>query len=200
MTVMIPVIHYADDAQAMRNAERAFEAGSDGVLLIHMEGRDELLPGVARAIKARWSDRLVGINGLSTDADAALARNVSDGLDMTWTDGQPTHSAYAPWTHADELSAMLAETPGHLLFVGVAFKHQQREPDPAAAARAAVERGMIPTTSGSTTGAPADLDKIAALREALGPDAPLGIASGVTPANAHLYAPYVSHVLVATGV
>ncbi|MBU9200312.1 hypothetical protein KTD31_02960 [Burkholderia multivorans] len=50
---MIPVIHYENADQAMRNAERAFDAGCEGVFLIHMDGENELLSPSAIAIKAR---------------------------------------------------------------------------------------------------------------------------------------------------
>lgn len=199
-TRIIPVIHHADDAQAMRNAERAFEADCDGVLLIHMEGRNDLLPTVAAAIKARWPDRIVGMNLLGFDPVEALDAVAACGLDATWTDEQVTYTEAARG-EAERVAEALRRAPaGHLLFAGVAFKHQRREPDPAAAARRAVELGMIPTTSGPATGVAAGVEDVASLRAALGPDAPLAIASGVTPANARLFAPLLSHVLVATGV
>lgn len=197
---IIPVIHYADDGQAMRNAARAFDTGCEGVLLIHMEGRNGLLPRIAQEIKDLWPDRLVGINNLGMGAAEAVTRNVALGLDMTWTDEQPTHSDQAPWSDAEDLRTALAEGPGHLLFVGVAFKHQRHEPKPGLAARKAVEMGFIPTTSGTATGVAAEDRAIARLRTEIGVEAPLGIASGITPDNAHLFAPHLSHILVATGV
>lgn len=197
---IIPVIHYANDGQAMRNAARAFDAGCEGVFLIHMEGRNQLLPRISQEIKDLWPDRLVGINHLGMDAADAVRLNIAAGMDMTWTDEQPTHSGLAPWTDAQELADAKAADPSHLVFVGVAFKHQRREDDPVLAAAKAVEFGFIPTTSGSATGVAADDGAIARLREGMGADAPLGIASGVTPDNVHLFAPHLSHILVATGV
>jgi len=197
---IIPVIHYADDEQALRNAARAADAGCEGVFLIEMSGRSRPLPDVARVIKARHPDLLVGINFLGVDAADAAYANVATGLDMTWTDEQPTHSEDAPWDDAAKMLDELGAAPGHLAFVGVAFKHQRHEPDPAAAALKAIEMGLIPTTSGEATGVAAEVDRIVRLREAVGPDAPLAIASGVTPDNVHLYAPLLSHILVATGV
>lgn len=40
----------------------------------------------------------------------------------------------------------------------------------------------------------------AAERAAIGNDAPLAIASGVTPDNVSAFLPHVSHILVSTGV
>ena len=197
---IIPVIHYADDEQTLRNARIAFDAGCDGVFLIHMEGRDHLLPPVATAIKKRWNDRLVGVNFLRMDADEAVVESIRHGLDMTWTDEQVTHSAEQPWAEASRIRDSRASFPRHLVFVGVAFKHQRAEPHPDQAALRACEMGLVPTTSGPATGVAADAGRIEELRRAIGPDAPLAIASGVTPENVHEFAPHLTHILVATGV
>jgi predicted TIM-barrel enzyme len=197
---IIPVIHYADDEQAMRNAGRVFDAGCDGVLLIEMQGRSAPLPAIAGAIKDRWPERLVGINFLGVDPAQALLWNVDGGLDMTWTDEQLTHSSGDQDGEAEEVREVLAAAPGHLLFAGVAFKHQREEHDPVEAALKAVRLGFVPTTSGPATGVAAEAGKIARLRIGIGPEAPLAIASGIDPANASQFSPYLSHVLVATGV
>ncbi|WP_321935477.1 hypothetical protein [Paraburkholderia sp. J8-2] len=196
---IIPVIHFDSEAQAMRNAARAFDAGCDGVFLIHMEGLNDLLTPVALRMKSRWPEKLVGINYLGEDPAKALHANVANGLDMTWTDLQLTHSSNAPWTCAAMIHAALLEAPSHRFFSGVAFKHQRPEPNPETAARMADKFGFVATTSGVATGAAAEVEKVARMREALG-DAPLAIASGITPENVHKYVPYVSHILVATGV
>jgi len=198
---IIPVIHYADDAQALRNAERAFDADCDGVMLIQMQGRhSRRLATLAGEIKTRWPDRLAGINLLGTEPLLALRASMAAGLDMTWTDEQLTHSSGLQDDEADDVRGLLTGAPGHLMFVGVAFKHQRHEPDPGRAARDAARLGFVPTTSGSATGVAAEAGRIADLRDALGPDAPLGIASGITPDNVTAFAPYLTHILVATGV
>ena len=199
-TKVIPVIHYESDEQSMRNAELASDAGCHGVFLIHMDGQNDLLPSAARRIKACWPDMLVGINYLGRDPAGAVAANIADGLDMTWTDVQLTHSAAAPWADAMRVREAMVRNPDHLVFTGVAFKHQRHEPQPAVAAQEARAFGLIPTTSGSATGVAAEVDKVAQLRTALGTAAPLAIASGITPENVLDYAPYLSYILVATGV
>lgn len=201
-TKVLPVIHYESDEQAVRNAEVAFEAGCAGIFLIHMDAGDDknaLLAPIARFIKRRWPDKLVGINYLGKDPADAVCANIQDGLDMTWTDAQLTHSKASPWDSAERVRAAQAENPKHLVFAGVAFKHQRHEPQPEQAAVRAHEFGFVPTTSGSATGVAAEVGKIESMRRALG-DAPLAIASGVTPENAREFAPHLSHVLVATGV
>lgn len=195
---IIPVIHYADDSQALRNAERAFDAACDGVMLIEMRGFDYFVVAAAREIKARWPDRIVGVNFLNATSAHELPLEL--GLDATWTDAQLTHSVDGPWVEAQRVREALGRAPGHLLFCGVSFKYQAVEPDAGAAARKAIEFGFIPTTSGPATGAAADPSTIASLREKLGPSVPLAIASGITPENASVFLPHVSHVLVSTGV
>lgn len=198
-THIIPVIHFESDAQAMRNAERVFDAGCEGVFLIHMDGENELLAPVALRIKSRWPHKLVGINYLGMDPAKAILANVANGIDMTWTDVQLTHSLAEPWTQAKMIQTALVKCPSHLIFAGVAFKHQRPEPQPELAARMADKFGFVSTTSGSATGVAAEVEKVARMRLALG-DAPLAIASGITPENVHEYAPYLTHILVATGV
>lgn len=202
--LILPVIHYADHELARFNAREAFRAGCDGVLLIYMGGTgasNRHLAPAAMDIKAEFPDKLVGINYLGTQPVDALLRNLSCDLDMTWTDHQLSHSSEAPsYARATEVCKVLRSAPDHLLFSGVAFKHQDHEPNPGEAARTALSLGFVPTTSGPATGVPAEVDNIRRLREAIGPDAPLAIASGITPDNVAQFAPYLSHILVATGV
>lgn len=195
---ILPVIHHDTATRSMDNAALAFEAGSEGVFLISMVGRDDLLGDVALALKARWPDKLIGVNYLQAHAETALRRNLAAGLDMTWTDNAGIHST-GLHLRAKLIADVLQANPKHLFFGAVAFKYQTFEPDPASAAVKAGECFMIPCTSGSATGVAAELDKIRSMREALGP-LPLAIASGITPENVGDYAPLLSHILVATGV
>lgn len=195
---VLPVIHFQNTDQALRNAEIAFDAGCPGVLLISMDGEDELLGPAAKEVKRRWGDKLVGVNYLSLSALSALRLNLAHGFDLTWTDNAGVHSTgLGTLAHlvADELKA----TPEHTFFGACGFKGQRAEPDTAAAAVMAAGLRMLPTTSGSATGVAADLQKIRSIRAALG-TGPLAVASGITPENVLDYAPFVSHFLVATGV
>ena len=197
--MIIPVIHYLDDAQAMRNAEIAFDAGCPAVMLIEMGGADTRPVWAASEIQRCWPEKLVGLNFLRAQRVADMPINLT-GVDMTWTDWQITHSQLGNFASVAALRDLLAVKPRHLFFCAVAFKGQPHEPDPACAARRARSFGMIPTTSGSGTGVAADPIAVAALRAALGPTDPLALASGVTPDNAHEFLPFVSHVLVSTGI
>lgn len=197
---IIPVIHYASYEQALRNAEIAFDAGCEGVFLIHMRGLNQLLGPAAKAVKNRWPDKLVGVNYLGHDPATAVAASISEGLDMTWFDEQLTHSEATDLSGAVRVRDAMAANRNHFVFAGVAFKGQKNDQHPGVAARKAVELGFIPTTSGPATGVAANVAKVAGIREALGAHAPLAIASGITPENASAFAPHLSHILVASGV
>lgn len=195
--LIFPVIHYQNGDQALRNAKLAADAGCDGVFLIQMQGMNDALSQLGALIKERHPHMLVGANHLGEHCAHAMDRNVRAGLDMTWTDEQLTHSAQS----ADDSAKLVHyhKPEGHLLFSGVAFKHQKRENYPRIAARRALELGFIPTTSGAATGVAADMKDLSQLHEGIG-NAPLAVASGVTPSNFEAHAAYVTHILVATGV
>lgn len=196
--LVFPVIHVQHAARTLDNAAIAFEAGCDGVFLISMDGHDDVLESQARLVKARWPDKLVGINFLSRPAVDAIHISAEAGMDMTWGDNAQVHTAQA-LDKAEQIAKALAQHPGHQFFGGVAFKYQTPEPQPGLAAVRAQTLGIIPTTSGAGTGEAADVAKIADMHQAVN-GGPLAIASGITPDNVLEYAPYLSHILVATGV
>jgi uncharacterized protein len=206
--LVLPVIHVdagaGPDAAAqslertLNNAAMAFEAGCDGVFLISMDRRDDVLEGLARVVKQRYPDKLVGINMLQHTVHEAIRTSVEAGLDMTWIDNARVHSEES-LSQAKRIAEILAQYPGHQLFGGVAFKYQRDEPNPGLAATRARDLGIIPTTSGPGTGKPADVGMVASMHAALSGGA-LAIASGITPDNVLEYAPYLSHILVASGV
>lgn len=199
--LVIPVIHYHDDEQSMRNAQIIVEAGGKAVMLIQMEGNDPEMVACAKRVKEAHPDLLVGINCLSASPSFALGMSIDQGFDMTWTDRQVTHSSLDEENaDAAHIASLLKTSPSHLFFAGVAFKHQPFEPRADIAAKRAIAKRMIPTTSGIATGVSADTSFIEVLRSALPGNAPLGIASGVTPENVSSYAPFVSHILVSTGI
>lgn len=195
---VLPVIHVLDVAQAVQNAQLAFEHGADGVFVISMDGRDDELDGVACHLKSRWPDRFIGVNYLTVAPLAALERSLLFGLDATWTD-KPGVTSQEASDQARLISELLLRHPKHKFFGSVAFKYQPTDSDPSKAAVNAATLGMVPTTSGSATGIPPAVTKVAAMRRALG-TGPLALASGLTPENVGVLAPYLTHLLVATGV
>lgn len=199
-----PVIHIkpGDPAEAeslvMQNAELALQHGCAGVFLIDMQGNDEPVPALARRVKNRYPTLKVGINLLSACALEALNFSLPYGLDATWTDSPGVTSSRST-VESSVIAQRLREYPGHLFFGSVAFKYQAQEENPPGAALAADALGMIATTSGVATGHAAPTEKLVKMRAAL-KDKPLGLASGLTPANVHEYAGLITHALVSTGI
>ncbi len=178
-----PVIHLSTPELAFRNADIAQRCGAAGVVLIHMDGQDDAIDPVAFKLKRRHPGLKVGVNYLSLPAPVALVRSLGLGLDATWTDRPGVRSAGADES-VEAVTPVLRMNPGHLFFGSVAFKYQLPERDPARAAVRAHGLGMIPTTSGPATGVPPSPEKLYGMRKALG-DAPLAVASGITPDNAY---------------
>jgi hypothetical protein len=195
---VLPVIHYLDDVLALENATVAFAAGASGVFVIAMEGDDAPVIPVARVIKARWPDKLVGVNLLESAPAEALEASLAAGLDATWTDRPGVTSDYLG-AEAFRVSERLKSAPNHLFFGSVAFKYQALERHPDIAARRAKALGMIPTTSGAATGEAPTPEKTDLMKAAIG-ETPLALASGITPANVELFLPSTTYFLVATGI
>lgn len=201
---IFPVIHHVDSRTTRNEAELAFQMGADGVFLISHYGDkpayagiadDETLMSLAKQLKAEHSNAAIGINCLSWSPVKTAKRAVLNGLDMVWADSMGVDSTGLS-REGVEMRALAASNPDTLFFASVAFKYMPFEPDPVSAAMHARLAGFIPTTSGSATGEAPDVSKIAAMSEA----GALAIASGMTPENVDLYAAYLSHILVATGI
>lgn len=205
MPRIYPVIHYRDQAQALMQAERANFAGADGVMLIsHGGAPDAALFAAAAAIRVWYPHLSIGINLLSIRMPDAAYREVlrvgAGAVDSLWVDYADFSSAWCG-PGALDLSGMIHSTnPGRPrdVFAGVAFKHQPHEPRPIKAALRARTLGFIPTTSGPATGVPPDLAQVMAMSEAT--NGVLAVASGLDVGNVATFAPYLSHILVATGV
>lgn len=193
-----PVIHYIDRVTAFSEAQKAIDAGADGIFLINHHGDDMELLSVACAIKNKHPQLPVGVNFLSmTGLDAAImARKF--GLPMVWGDDVGVDSKGLTDLGLSVQAQKVAGADGFDVFASVAFKYRPHEPNPDLAAKNALAAGFIPTTSGSGTGSAPELDKIISMSKATG--GVLAVASGMTPENVSDFAPYLSHVLVATGV
>ena len=205
--VVTPVIHALDEAQVHRNVEVSIEAGAAGVFIINHDYPPQQLLPVIRAVRTAFPGLWLGVNFLAVtglDAFPQLAALAAQGclVDGYWADNARIDERHETQAEADAIIDLHA-TGGWrgLYFGGVAFK-KQRTVDPSNYARAAtlsVPRMDVVTTSGIATGEEADDRKISLFRQALG-DAPLALASGVTPDNAERYASDVDCFLVATGI
>lgn len=205
MTKIHAVIHHLNNQTTFQQAEIALAAGCDGVFLISHHGRDADLPELARDIqKLRAPDcvgRLrVGVNLLQAQPLAAVSLAAIYGLDMVWLDNagvSGTGSSETGRVLSTHLRAMPLEQRPQL-FAGVAFKYQDFEPNPSAAARNAASLGFVPTTSGSATGMAPTIDLIQTMSRAV--NGRLAVASGMDVENVRTFASYLSHILVASGV
>lgn len=192
-----PVIHVLDPDIALSNAILAQEEGCEGVFLIQMDGKDELLIPVYRQIRLHCNRLKVGFNFLSKSPLMALKESLDWGADATWTD-TPKVNSQTIEQEAKEIGSVLALIPEHLFFGSVAFKYQPSESNPRKAAEQAASLGMIPTTSGSKTGVAPDVSKLKEMQE--GGRLTLALASGATPENIQSLRPYLDYVLVSTGI
>jgi uncharacterized protein len=193
-----PVIHYRDDELALSNAQMAHAAGCAGVFLISMDGNDEALDPAAERIRQALPGFRLGVNYLSLEPVEALQRSLAAGYDATWSDRPGVRSdEVKPKAYA--VQQLLQQNRTHQFFGSVAFKYQPPDPDAPQAALLATYMGMIATTSGEATGVAPPALKLAQMRAKLG-DAPLALASGITPDNAYELGRFLTHVLVATGI
>ncbi|MBY0464782.1 MAG: hypothetical protein K2W33_07535 [Burkholderiales bacterium] len=194
-----PVIHYLDQKTAQEEAAKAVDHGANGLFMISHRSNDAELLTVAADIQRGYPAFPVGINLLSTHPQqaAAFARKFS--FPMLWCDDAGVDSdgltelGASIWAQMEVFGERYFD-----VFAGVAFKYRPFEPYPALAAEKAASAGFIPTTSGSGTGSAPELQKIMDMSAAT--HGVLAVASGMTPENIGMYAPYLSHVLVATGI
>lgn len=205
--VVTPVIHVLDTAQAMRGVEICVRAGAAGVFLINHDFAKERLVPIIREVRAAMPGLWLGVNFLAVtgrDAFPVLGELEADGcpVDGYWADDARMDEREALQGEADDIARVRAESGWTgLYFGGTAFK-KQRPVDPSQYERSAVIAAPymdVVTTSGPATGQEADGTKIADFRRGAG-DAPLALASGVTPGNAERYGRDVDCFLVATGI
>ena len=198
MPQIYPVIHHLDKATTLAQARLAQDAGADGVFLISHNGKDSELLEIIHVIQKAHPGLRVGINLLQSTPIAAVSIAAIYGAEMAWIDTAGVSGASPT---ARQLAAHVQEMPDAArpeVFVGVAFKYQPLEPNPSAAACNALALGFIPTTSGPATGMAPEVEKIQRMSKATG--GRLAVASGMDLKNVHLFAPHLSHILVATGV
>jgi len=197
--VVLPVIHVASEEQARRNADIAHRAGAPGVFLInHVIGSTQLLV-IHERLSQLFPDWWIGVNCLDL-YPADIVRRVPHDVAGIWADNAMIMESEDEQPEASETLTAIRETgwPG-LYFGGVAFKYQRQVEDVRAAARVAREYMDVVTTSGPGTGQAAHVEKIRAMKAALG-DFPLAIASGIAPVNVHDYLPVSDCYLVASGI
>jgi 2-keto-3-deoxy-6-phosphogluconate aldolase len=196
---VVPVVHVQSAEQAVRNAGVAMRAGAEGVFLINHGLSDKALLHIQQQVLTAFPHWWVGVNCLRSRPERVF-RAVSPGVPGVWVDSAMIREDREFQPVAERVLAIRRQRrwPG-LYFGGVAFKYQAPVRDPAAAARLGSRYIDVVTTSGPGTGHAPHPDKIRCMKEALG-EAPLAIASGITPENVGDYLPWADCYLVATGI
>lgn len=200
MLNIYPVIHLAPSQvePSIQQLQIAIRAGADGVFFISHEGKDdEVLQAADLAMSMVPNGFSVGVNLLGHGAVRAFDLARVSKVHMLWVDDPGLSSAGVSPLGA-ELMERHQQAADLLVFASVAFKYQPVDPYPARAAGVALASGFFPVTSGDATGHAPDLSKVIAMSKETG--GRLGLASGMTPDNVARYSPWLSAILVATGV
>lgn len=195
-----PVIHLGsfDIEHTLEQVKLAQACGADGVFLISHTGQDRQVVHRANVVKTHFAPNFkVGINLLSTGNQEAFVWAVDCQADMLWVDA-PGVTSNGISDHGRQLKQTTGLKPSIEVFASVAFKYQPIDLDPPRAAQLALEMGFTPTTSGTGTGSAPTVEKIQSMSAATG--GKLAVASGMTPDNVALYAPYLKDILVSTGI
>lgn len=193
------VLHLKNDEMAVEQAHVAFDNGANGIFLIdHGRSSKHLLRSYQKVREAR-PDAWIGINFLDASPLKAVDLIPSDAQAL-WVDDGGIDEASDSQPLAKEMYRKLCQLrPGVLLFGGVAFKYQGPVDSPARAAALAAPYMDAVTTSGAGTGEAPEIEKIRAMKKAIG-DKKLAVASGLSPENAKEFAPYIDCFMVATSI
>ncbi len=197
--VVLPVIHVVSSNQAIRNAAIAYTAGADGIFLINHGIKYPALLDAYRAVVSTLPQWWIGINCLDL-YPSDIFTHISSRVAGVWTDNALIHENMIQQPQAEDVLLAIQAAHWHgLYFGGVAFKYQHPVEDVALAASIAMRYMDVVTTSGPGTGMAAHIEKIYAMKAAIG-TFPLAIASGITPENVTDYLPCADCFLVATGI
>lgn len=201
--IFLAVIHVEEASQALRNVAVARDHGAHGAFLINHAVPAAVLESIYRQARAAHPDWWLGLNRLDLTPGRAFQTLPIDASGI-WTDGLSLHLDIGMLTLAELMrearDKRLDEGWRGLHFGGVAFKGQPRQGALREEARIGRRFTDVVTTSGPRTGEPPSHVKIRTIRDAIGPDAPLAVASGMTPENVGEYFHDVDAFLVATGI
>lgn len=213
---LFAVIHVESHAQCLKNLHLARGCGAGAVFFINHAMSDKELVDIFVRMRGMLEDRnlpmWMGLNlldaGLSSrpeDTFRLLPQDARvDGVwldNMNFDDTDPHHETAMRIQEA-HMRFMATGSPNCLLFAPYAFKGQEYV-KPSCNSRIAphiFDFADVLTTSGPGTGHAADPGKITAIRDAIGPDKPMVVASGATPRNLHNYLPAANGFLTFSGI
>lgn len=196
----IVVVHAKSIEQCLEQSKIAFDNGAGGIFLINHRIKSYKLLDCYAHVRRKYPDAFIGLNFLDLYNFSGI-RNLPEGCDALWMDQPQIHSDLSL-----DVATQISDYANHSgqgktwrMFASVAFKYQMHEPRPEWAAKTASELFDVVVTSGAATGSPPELDKIRAMKEAIGRRS-LALASGVDAKNVQKYAQYVTTFMVATSI
>lgn len=200
-------LHAYSLKQCLDEAKKIFTGGADGVLLVNNESPlrgnsgDPNLFQIAGVIKRTYPGKVVGINSLDMRNYDALYEFNKYKLDILWTDNSGISEVNDTVILNDKVAKELKGLgPLKRYFGGIDFKGQAPVKDLPAVAKFAAEKFDVVVTSGKHTGQSPSVAKIRTIRDAVGPDVLIAIASGMTTENISMYLPYIDFVIVGTSL
>ncbi len=203
-----PVVHINDPLAAVEQSGIAFELGADGVYLIdHKSRNSNVLFQAFNEVEQEYPEKFIGVNILAYPFAASCLRVIKavkerDSIDRVpnalWFDDVTLDMGLAKLSKDDDPVISSVRLLG-----GVAFKYTDTYTDDPEIASQEAKRLVsyvdVVTTSGSATGSPPSIQKIAKMKAAIGNQG-LAIASGISVENIADYRGIVDQVLVSTSV
>lgn len=179
---------------ALYNARIAFQNAADGIFLIGHKLDSAALCFIYEEVRKQYPTNWIGVNFLDVAADrdwgimAAIVRKYPD-LNALWIDGVP--------------ETRLNIDPRIEVFGGVAFKYINPNIRGAELIKACcVAMNLVDTitTSGDRTGSSPEVSKLEVMKEAIGDEMLLAVASGITVGNVDTFFPTVTKFIVASSI
>lgn len=203
--VVLPVVHPLGHDEALASVEIAHNAGAKGVFVINQGMDDAETLALVGEIRDRFPALWLGLNLVGYAPVAALgqALEACGRIDGIWTDNARLDERVPEQPGAAEfVAARRARNWQGLYFGGVAFKYQREvaSEDLGPATKLAMSYMDVACTSGSGTGKAAEVSKVVAMREGVGSEGAIALASGITADNVTTFLPYVDAFLVGTGI
>jgi len=199
--VFLPVIHINQDLdQTLINTAIASCAEADGIFLIDHQADTMRLQLHYSKVRSIYPNLWIGLNFLGQTADRAF-RLCDSHVNGVWADEHFINETTITQAAAERISrARLLGDSDAIFFGSIGFKYQPLIGDLAQACRLALPYVDVLTTSGPATGQAPDVSKMALIRETVGQNFPVALASGVMPENVKSFLPFTDCFLVATGI
>lgn len=194
--IIAPVIHILDEQQTWAELAKVHAAGVQKAWIIHHGGDDSLTMSIAQKSLRVLPDLCVGVNLLNTQPRTAVYLAREHGISNIWLDFAEIFDGCA--SEAAEEMLQMSMSVDMQIYAGISFKYQPKDPSEMRTLERMLSYGWIPTTSGSSTGSPADERKLERLSN--GGTTPLAVASGVSIDNIAMTKQYCCEALVASSI